>query len=57
MFPPLLIVCGANMLTKTDNIKDVIVFPKVQNASDLMTEAPAPVEKKQLRELALKINE
>lgn len=45
------------LLTKTDNIKDVIVFPKVQNASDLMTEAPAPVEKKQLRELALKINE
>ncbi len=45
------------LLSKTDNIKDVIAFPKVQNASDLMTEAPAPVEAKQLKELAIKINE
>ncbi len=45
------------LLSKTDNIKDVIAFPKVQNASDLMTEAPSPVEMKQLNELAIKIDE
>ena len=45
------------LLSKTDNIKDVIAFPKVQNASDLMTEAPSPVETKQLNELAIKIDE
>ncbi|MCM1042916.1 MAG: aspartate--tRNA ligase [Corallococcus sp.] len=41
------------MLTGTNNIKDVIAFPKVQNASCLMTEAPAPVEQSQLDELAI----
>ncbi len=40
-------------VTGTDNIKDVIAFPKVQNASCLMTGAPAPVELKQLGELAI----
>lgn len=44
------------LLTGTDNIKDVIAFPKVQNASDLMTQAPSPVEQKQLKELSLKID-
>lgn len=39
------------LVTKTDNIKDVIAFPKIQNASDLMTEAPSVVEDKQLKEL------
>lgn len=42
-----MIVCG------TDNIKDVIAFPKVQNASCLMTGAPSKVDQKQLEELAL----
>lgn len=42
-----MIVCG------TDNIKDVIAFPKVQNASCLMTGAPSNVDQKQLEELAL----
>ncbi len=41
------------LVTKTDNIKDVIAFPKVQNASCLMTGAPAQVEDKQLKELAI----
>lgn len=41
-------------ITGTDNIKDVIAFPKVQNASCLMTGAPAPVEDKQLHELAIR---
>ncbi len=41
------------LVTGTDNIKDVIAFPKVQNASCLMTGAPAPVDNKQLAELAI----
>jgi aspartyl-tRNA synthetase len=42
------------LLAKTDNIKDVIAFPKVQNASDLMTNAPDIVDDKQLNELFIK---
>lgn len=42
-------------LTGTTNIKEVIAFPKIQNASCLMTEAPAPVEQTQLDELAIAI--
>ena len=45
------------LLTGTDNIKDVIAFPKVQNASDLMTDAPNIVEPKQLRELSIRVND
>lgn len=41
------------LLTKTDNIKDVVAFPKIQNASCLMTKAPSVVSKKQLDELSL----
>ena len=43
------------IITGTDNIKDVIAFPKVQNASCLMTGAPSEVDDKQLKELALEI--
>ncbi len=43
------------LLSGTEDIKDVIAFPKVQNASDLMSESPSPVEAKQLKELALKV--
>lgn len=43
------------LVTGTDNIKDVIAFPKVQNASCLMTDAPSAVEDKQLDELSLVI--
>ena len=39
------------LLTGCDNIKDVMAFPKVQNASELMTNAPDTVDKKQLDEL------
>jgi aspartyl-tRNA synthetase len=42
------------LLAKTDNIKDVIAFPKVQNASDLMTNAPDMVDDRQLEELQIK---
>lgn len=45
------------LVTKTDNIKDVIAFPKVQNASCLMTDAPSAVEPKQLEELAIVCSE
>lgn len=38
-------------LTGTDNIRDVIAFPKTQSGMDLMTEAPGPVDQKQLKEL------
>ena len=44
------------LIAKTDNIKDVIAFPKVQNASCLMTDAPSFVDEKQLKELHLDID-
>ena len=42
------------LMTKADSIRDVIAFPKVKDASDLMTQAPGPVDDKQLEELYLK---
>jgi aspartyl-tRNA synthetase len=42
-------------LSGTDNIKDVIAFPKNQNAFDPMTEAPNVVDESQLKELGLSI--
>lgn len=41
------------ILTGTDNIRDVIAFPKTQKASDLMLDCPSPVASKQLKELKL----
>ncbi len=38
-----------------DNIRDVLAFPKVQNASELMTDCPAGVDKQQLDELHISI--
>ncbi|GAB5615655.1 aspartate--tRNA ligase [Faecalimonas canis] len=43
------------LMAKQDSIRDVIAFPKVKDASDLMTEAPAGVDQKQLDELGLAI--
>ncbi|MEM6392608.1 MAG: aspartate--tRNA ligase [Planctomycetota bacterium] len=42
-------------LLGTNNIRDVIAFPKTQNGADLMTEAPAAVDTDQLRELNLRV--
>ena len=41
------------LMTKEDSIRDVIAFPKVKDASCLMTEAPNLVDKKQLEELGI----
>lgn len=47
----------AMLMTGSSSIRDVIAFPKVQNASDLMTNAPDKVDNKQLRELHIKVIE
>ncbi|MTI70967.1 MAG: aspartate--tRNA ligase [Firmicutes bacterium] len=43
-------------LTESNNIRDVIAFPKTQNATSLLTKAPAEVSKEQLDELQIKLN-
>ena len=43
------------LMAKEDNIRDVIAFPKMKDASCLMTAAPGEVDVKQLQELGLKI--
>ena len=45
------------LLAGTENIRDVIAFPKTASATDLMCEAPSNVIKEQLDELGLKIKE
>ena len=45
------------LMAKEDSIRDVIAFPKVKDASCLMTEAPGVVDEKQLEELGLAIRE
>lgn len=43
------------ILAGTDNIRDVVAFPKTASASDLMSEAPNIVDKKQLKELGIEL--
>lgn len=45
------------LMAKEENIRDVIAFPKLKDASCLMTEAPNLVEEKQLDELGIEIIE
>ncbi|MDO4523046.1 MAG: aspartate--tRNA ligase [Eubacteriales bacterium] len=45
------------LMAKMDSIRDVIAFPKVKDASDLMTNAPERVEEKQLEELGIYVAE
>lgn len=45
------------ILTQTENIRDVIAFPKTQKASDLMMQCPSEVSKKQLRELNISVRD
>lgn len=42
-------------LEGTTNIRDVMAFPKTQMGADLMTEAPAPVDEKQLKEIHIRV--
>ena len=44
------------LLTNTENIRDVIAFPKTASASDLMSECPNVVDNKQLDELGIKVD-
>lgn len=45
------------ILTQTENIRDVIAFPKTQKASDLMLECPSRVANKQLKELQIRVHD
>lgn len=47
----------AMLLTGASSIRDVIAFPKNQKAVCLLTDAPSPVENKQLRELGIRLRE
>ena len=45
------------LMMQCDSIRDVIAFPKVKDASDLMSNAPDIVDEKQLEELCIKVDE
>ncbi len=45
----------AMLLSGADSLRDVTAFPKVQNASELMSESPAPVDKESLDVLNIKV--
>lgn len=47
----------AMLLCDADSLRDVVAFPKVQNASELMSNCPTEVDEEQLKELGLAITE
>jgi aspartyl-tRNA synthetase len=46
-----MLMCGA------DSLRDVIAFPKTQKGTDMLTEAPGPVSRRQLDELHIALKE
>ena len=46
-----MLICGA------DSLRDVVAFPKVQNASELMSNCPSPVDKESLDILGISVKE
>ena len=45
------------LMVGASSIRDVIAFPKTKTAEDPLTQAPAPVEGKQLRDLGIRLRE
>ena len=43
------------VMTEADSLRDVIAFPKVQNASELMSKCPAPQDTSTLAELGIAV--
>ena len=46
----------AMVMTEVDSLRDVVAFPKVQNASELMSQCPTPVSDADLAVLGIQVN-